>query len=172
MHKKTYLNQVCVSTPHVTNTLFIIHFSISAIRFYNIHFYDAGNAVWVPRRQRTSESDFLAWEGSRHPRSDHQMLRALLAGGDDPPGPSCVFNIQGPLEAVMRRCLDILFATALAMVDLVRLAVIKRFNDKFVTMALAVPSDGSLRPPSLQEAVFVGRTVWQSVSPLFGRQHQ
>ena len=62
------------------------------------------------------------------------------------------------------------FATALAMLDKVHLLVIKRFNDKFLSFALAVPSDGSLRGPSLQEILSADRAVWQAVHALI-RDH-
>ena len=54
----------------------------------------------------------------------------------------------------------------LAMLDKVHLLVIKRFNDKFLSFALAVPSDGSLRGPSLQEILSADRAVWQAVHAL------
>ena len=50
------------------------------------------------------------------------------------------------------------------MLDLVHLATIKRFNDKFVTVALQVPTDNSLRPPTLHETVQADRAVWIAVS--------
>ena len=64
-----------------------------------------------------------------------------------------MFN--GPSESVLRRCLD-LFATALAalaMLDMVHLATIKRFSEKFITLALQIPSDSTLRPSTLHETV-------------------
>ena len=77
--------------------------------------------------------------------------------------------MEGPLEAVLRRCLDI-FAIALSMLDWAHLSTIKRFNDKFVTMALQVPSAASLRPPTLHEAVQADRAVWVFVSQLVREQ--
>ena len=56
------------------------------------------------------------------------------------------------------------------MLDKVHLLVIKRFNDKFLSFALAVPSDGSLRGPSLQEILSADRAVWQAVHALI-RDH-
>ena len=49
---------------------------------------------------------------------------------------------------------------------LVHLATIKRFNDKFITLALQVSSDTSLRPPTLHETVQADRTVWIAVATL------
>ena len=56
------------------------------------------------------------------------------------------------------------------MLDKVHLLVIKRFNDKFLSFALAVPSDSSLRGPSLQEILSADRAVWQAVHALI-RDH-
>ena len=127
--------------------------------------HEAGQSVWVPWRQRTSESDFLQWEESRRPRSDRQMLRSLLDMPNEVDGPTYNFRLDGPSESVLRRCLD-LFATALALVDLVHLATIKRFNDKFFTLATTPPSDTTLRAPVLQEVVHADRAVWMAVSAL------
>ena len=71
--------------------------------------------------------------------------------------------------AERRRCLD-LFATALALLDLVHLATIKRFNDKFFTLATTPPSDTTLRAPVLQEVVHADRAVWMTVSALIRDQ--
>jgi len=127
--------------------------------------HESGQSVWIPWRQRTSEADFLRWEESRRPRSDRQMLRSLLDLPDEAAGPTFGFSINGPSESVLRRCLD-LFATALALLDLVHLATIKRFNDKFFTMATTPPSDTTLRAPVLQEVVHADRAIWMTVSAL------
>ena len=127
--------------------------------------HEAGQSVWVAWRHRTSESDFLQWEESRRPRSDRQMLRSLLDMPNQVEGPTFNFRLDGPSESVLRRCLD-LFATALALLDLVHLATIKRFNDKFFTLATTPPSDTSLRAPVLQEVVHADRAVWMTVSAL------
>ena len=63
-------------------------------------------------------------------------------------------------------CIDI-FVTALSMLDLVHLSTIKRFNEKFVTMALQVPSSWSLHPPTLHETVQADRSVWVRVAQRF-----
>ncbi|CAE7889740.1 slc47a1, partial [Symbiodinium necroappetens] len=127
--------------------------------------HESGQSVWIPWRQRTSEADFLHWEESRRPRSDRQMLRSLLDLPDEAAGPTFGFSLNGPSESVLRRCLD-LFAIALALLDLVHLATIKRFNDKFFTMATTPPSDTTLRAPVLQEVVHADRAVWMTVSAL------
>ena len=77
--------------------------------------------------------------------------------------------MQGPPDPVLRRSLS-LFATALAMLDFVHLATIKKFNDRFLHLALTPPMDSSLRGPSLQEIVLADRSVWASVSELI-RDH-
>ena len=56
------------------------------------------------------------------------------------------------------------------MLDKVHLLVIKRFNDRLLSFALAVPSDGSLRGPSLQEILAADRAVWQAIHSLL-RDH-
>ena len=74
-------------------------------------------------------------------------------------------NMQGPAEPVVRRALH-LFATALAMLDLVHLATIKKFNQRFLDLALHPPIDPTLRPPSLQEILQADRAVWASIFEL------
>ena len=75
---------------------------------------------------------------------------------------------SGPIEPTVRKALSV-HATALSMLEKVHLLVIKRFNDKFLSFALSVPSDPSLRGPSLQEILAADRTVWQSVHALTKR---
>ena len=134
---------------------------LSLIRQHHL----SGQSVWLPWRQRTSEYDHLQWKESRRPRSDRQMLRSLLDMPDEVSAPTFSFNVNGPSEAVLRRCLD-LFAISLAMLNLVHLATIKRFNDKFITLALQVPTDNTLHPPALHETVQADRAVWIAVSRL------
>ena len=85
------------------------------------------------------------------------------------PGPTAFVPQSGPVEPTVRKALSV-FAAALAMLDKVHLLVIKRFNDKFLSFALAVPSDSSLRGPSLQEILSADRAVWQAVHALI-RDH-
>ncbi|CAE7783973.1 TATDN2 [Symbiodinium microadriaticum] len=74
---------------------------------------------------------------------DLAALPAFLSSiSDDLTCPRCICHVKGPLEAVLRRCLDI-FAIALSMLDWVHLSTIKRFNDKFVTMALQDTANAS-----------------------------
>eukprot|EP00439_Symbiodinium_sp_Y106_P016096 s8554_g2.t1 len=76
----------------------------------------------------------------------------------EPPAPSVNVNMQGPVEPVVRRALH-LFATALAMLDLVHLATIKKFSERFLDLALHPPIDSTLRPPSLQEILQADRAA-------------
>ena len=52
------------------------------------------------------------------------------------------------------------------MLQIVYVLVIRRFNDRFLHHALAVPSDATLRGPSLQEILPADRSVWQAVNAL------
>ena len=131
--------------------------------------HDSQQPLWIPWRQRTSESDATRWEEARRPRNDRQLLRSLLDADAEPSSASVSLNMQGPLDPVLRRSLS-LFATALAMLDLVHLATIKKFNDRFLHLSLTPPMDPSLRGPSLQEIVLADRSVWVSISELI-RDH-
>ena len=51
------------------------------------------------------------------------------------------------------------------MLQIVHLLVVRRFNE-FLHHALSVPSDPSLRGPSLQEILAADRSVWQAVHAL------
>ena len=53
-----------------------------------------------------------------------------------------------------------------ALVQDVNLLVMKRFNDKFLSLPLSRPLDGSLRSPNLQEILAADRTVWAAVTTL------
>ena len=81
------------------------------------------------------------------------------------PSPTAFIPSGGLAEPTVRRALSV-FATALAMLQIVHLLVIRRFNDKFLHHALSVPSDASLRGPSLQEILAADRSVWQAVHSL------
>ena len=131
--------------------------------------HESQQSLWVPWRLRTSESDATRWEEARRPRNDRQLLRSLLDADAEPASASICLNMQGPPDPVLRRSLS-LFATALAMLDYVHLATVKKFNDRFLHLALTPPMDSSLRGPSLQEIVLADRSVWASVSELI-RDH-
>ena len=129
------------------------------------HLHDSACSPWLPWRQRASEADRAAWSESRRPRSDGQLLRALLSDEFEAPAPTSAAGLNGPLESVLRRNLS-LFATALAMTKITHLITIKRFTEKFISTALAVPPDPSLRPPTLNEILAADRAVWISVHEL------
>ena len=63
-----------------------------------------------------------------------------------------------------------MLATALAMLEVVHLLVIKRFNDRFLSFALAQALDSTLRAPLLAEILAADRSVWESVWALM-RDH-
>ena len=114
---------------------------LSAIK----HAHASGDSVWIPWRLRATESDALSWQDSRRPRTDRQLLRHFLESEEDLPGPTAFIPSARP--ATVRRALSV-FATALSMLHIVHLLVVRRFNDKFLHHALSVPSDPSLRGPS------------------------
>ena len=131
---------------------------------------DSGLTCWVPWRHRSSEADALHWLETRRPRSDGQLLRALLADQDPvESSPSAQVNMNAPMEPTVRKALSML-ATALAMLGDVHLLVIKRFNDRFLSLALSRPADTSLRSPTLPEVLAADKAVWSSVTALM-RDH-
>ena len=132
------------------------------------HTFSSGASPWLPWRSRCTEADAISWHDSRA-RSDRQLLRTLLEAEEEAPGPTAFVPQSGPIEPTVRKALSV-FATALAMLDKVHLLVIKRFNDKFLSFALAAPSDSSLRGPSLQEILAADRSVWQAIHSLI-RDH-
>ncbi|CAE7613679.1 unnamed protein product [Symbiodinium sp. CCMP2592] len=126
---------------------------------------DSAASLWVPWRLRTCLADAARWEETRKPRNDRSFIRQLLDDVPEPPGPTVPVNMQGHPEPVLRRALSLL-ATALAMLDLVHLATIKQFHEKFLSLALAAPLDQALRSPTLQEILHADRAVWSSVYEL------
>ena len=62
------------------------------------HLHDSSCSPWLPWRQRASEADRAAWSESRRPRSDGQLLRALLADESEAPGPTSAAGLNGPLS--------------------------------------------------------------------------
>ena len=131
---------------------------------------DSGLTCWVPWRHRSSEADALHWLETRRPRSDGQLLRALLADQDPvESSPAAQVNMNAPMEPTVRKALSML-ATALAMLGDVHLLVIKRFNDRFLSLALSRPADTSLRSPTLPEVLAADKAVWSSVTALM-RDH-
>ena len=110
---------------------------------------DDKGLLWVPWRLRSSEADALRWQESRRPRTDKQLL-SLLLSDDDSSGPSAVVSLSGPAEPTLRRMLCIL-AVALALLGEAHLLAVRRFNERFLSYALAQHQDPALRGPTLQE---------------------
>ena len=63
-----------------------------------------------------------------------------------------------------------MFATALGLLQIVHPLTAKRFNERFLQHALAIPSDPSLRGPTLQEILSADRAAWQAIHSL-SRDH-
>ena len=133
------------------------------------HAFATGASPWLPWRSRCTEADAISWHDARRPRTDRQLLRIFLEAEEESPGPTAFVPNSGPIEPTVRKALSV-HATALSMLEKVHLLVIKRFNDKFLSFALSVPSDPSLRGPSLQEILAADRAVWQSVHALMRDQ--
>eukprot|EP00439_Symbiodinium_sp_Y106_P086279 s140_g32.t1 len=127
---------------------------------------DSSSSLWTPWRLRTCVADAARWEESRKTRNDRHFLRQLLDSEADPPALSVSVNMHGPAEPVLRRALN-LFATVLSMLDFVHLATIKKFNERFLDLALTPPIDTNLRPPSKQEILQADRAVWASIFELY-----
>ena len=123
------------------------------------HAFATGASPWLPWRSRCTEADAISWHDARRPRTDRQLLRIFLEAEEESLGPTAFVPNSGPIEPTVRKALSV-HATALSMLEKVHLLVIKRFNDKFLSFALSVPSDPSLRGPSLQEILAADRTVW------------
>ena len=87
----------------------------------------SGTTLWVPWRHRSTEADALAYQDMRRPRFDRQLLCQFLEAEDEPIGPTAIVSFSGPAEPTVRKALSI-FATALAMLGLVHLLTIKKFN--------------------------------------------
>ena len=124
---------------------------------------DSKVSLWVPWRHRTSAQDVISFNEARRPRTDTQLLRSVLQGEPDPA--SALASTSGPTDVTVRRHLAIL-ATAIALLQDVHLLVMKRFNDKFLSLPLSRPIDPSLRAPNLQEILAADRTVWAAVTTM------
>ena len=73
-------------------------------------------------------------------RAGPALLRALVDGDPELPGPSAFVNMFAPVEPTLRRHLGLL-ATVLAMLGEVLLLVSKPCNERFMSFALVAPSD-------------------------------
>ncbi len=101
---------------------------------------------WIPWKSRVSEQVQAQFNESRPPA----LLRSIrrLEDCETIDQPCNYIPTSGPGESHVIK-FEHLFAIALAMVDAAHLLTLKRFNHKFQQLALAVPRDSALRPPSL-----------------------
>ena len=116
---------------------------------------------WIPWKSRVSEQVQAQFNESRPPA----LLRPIrrLEDCETIDQPCNYIPTSGPGESHVIK-FEHLFAIALAMVDAAHLLTLKRFNHKFQQLALAVPRDSALRPPSLQEVLDADRAIWASMS--------
>ena len=107
----------------------------------------SGTTLWVPWRYRSTEAGALAYQDMRRPRSDRQCLFLRSGRAHRPQGAldlcHCPRNARPGSSAHF-----------------------KKFNDKFLQSALAIPSDASLRGPTLQEILAADKSVWQAIHAL------
>ena len=139
-------------SPDVTPSLHFLQHLRSSL--------DDKGLLWVPWRLCSSEADALHWQESRRPRTDKQLLSLLLPDDDS----SCaVVSLSGPAEPTLRRMLSIL-AVALAMLGDAHLLAVRRFNERFLSYALAQHQDLTLRGPTLQEILSADKAIWTTLS--------
>ena len=119
---------------------------------------DAGKFSWIPWRLRSSASDEEQFLERRRPRTDAKLLTRLLQEGQ--PEEECIASIpqSGPVEPIVRRFWDLLMY-AIALNDGAHLLHLRKAAEKFLSIALATPSDRNMRPPSLQEIVEADRAL-------------
>ncbi|CAE7378217.1 unnamed protein product, partial [Symbiodinium necroappetens] len=126
---------------------------------------DAGRFSWIPWRLRSSASDEEQFLERRRPRTDAKLLTRLLQEGQ--PEEECVASVpqSGPVEPIVRRFWDLLIY-AIALNDGAHLLHLRKAAKKFLSIALATPSDRNMRPPSLQEIVEADRALWIGVASI------
>ncbi|CAE7908147.1 unnamed protein product, partial [Symbiodinium necroappetens] len=126
---------------------------------------DAGRFSWIPWRLRSSASDEEQFLERRRPRTDAKLLTRLLQEGQ--PEEECIASIpqSGPVEPIVRRFWDLLMY-AIALNDGAHLLHLRKAAEKFLSIALATPSDRNMRPPSLQEIVEADRALWLGVASI------
>ncbi|CAE7514004.1 unnamed protein product, partial [Symbiodinium necroappetens] len=126
---------------------------------------DAGRFSWIPWRLRSSASDEEQFLERRRPRTDAKLLTRLLREGQ--PEEECIASIpqSGPVEPIVRRFWDLLMY-AIALNDGAHLLHLRKAAEKFLSIALATPSDRNMRPPSLQEIVEADRALWLGVASI------
>ncbi|CAE7031915.1 unnamed protein product, partial [Symbiodinium sp. KB8] len=126
---------------------------------------EAKKFSWVPWRLRSSASDEEQFLERRRPRTDAKLLTRLLQEGQ--PEEECIASVpqSGPVEPIVRRFWDILMY-AIALNDGAHLLHLRKAAEKFLSLALATPSDRNMRPPSLQEIVEADRALWLGVATI------
>ena len=126
---------------------------------------DAGRFSWIPWRLRSSASDEEQFLERRRPRTDAKLLTRLLQEGQ--PEEECIASIpqSGPVEPIVLRFWDLLMY-AIALNDGAHLLHLRKAAEKFLSIALATPSDRNMRPPSLQEIVEADRALWIGVASI------
>ncbi|OLP79315.1 hypothetical protein AK812_SmicGene40408 [Symbiodinium microadriaticum] len=126
---------------------------------------EAKKFSWVPWRLRSSASDEEQFLERRRPRTDAKLLTRLLQEGQ--PEEECIASVpqSGPVEPIVRRFWDLLMY-AIALNDRAHLLHLRKAAEKFISIALATPSDRNMRPPSLQEIVEADRALWLGVATI------
>ncbi|CAE7824561.1 unnamed protein product, partial [Symbiodinium sp. KB8] len=126
---------------------------------------EAGKFSWIPWRLRSSASDEEQFLERRRPRTDAKLLTRLLQEGQ--PEEECIASVpqSGPVEPIVRRFWDLLMY-AIALNDGAHLLHLRKAAEKFISIALATPSDRNMRPPSLQEIVEADRALWLGVATI------
>ncbi|CAE7311333.1 unnamed protein product [Symbiodinium sp. CCMP2456] len=126
---------------------------------------------WIPWRLRSSafaEERFL----EQHcPRTDAKLLTRLLQEGQ--PEEVCTASVPhfGPAETLARWFWDLVIY-AIAPHDAAHLLHLGKAAAKFLSIALATPSDRGMRPPSLQEIAEADRALWVGVASIQSERGQ
>ena len=109
-------------------------------------------------KSRTSELDEQMFLEHRRPRNDRQLLRSLLADGEEAlmDHPEADVNHQAPIEVVVASFNTSWQSHSPCWGQLTSWCS-KRFNQKFLELAVMKPRDNHLRPPSLTEILDADR---------------
>lgn len=118
---------------------------------------------WIPWRLRSSALDEVNFLWQRHHRTDVKLLTRLLQEGH--PAEECIASVpqSGPVELIVRQSWDPL-RYAIALYDGAYLPHLWKTAEKFLSIALAVPSARNMRPPSVQEIAEADRALWVDVA--------
>ncbi|CAE7230498.1 unnamed protein product, partial [Symbiodinium sp. CCMP2456] len=104
---------------------------------------DSKRFNWIPWRLCSSAFDEERFLEQRRPRTDTILLTRLLQEG--PPEDGCTASVP---------------QYAIALHYAAHLLHLRKAAEKFLSIALAIPSDRSIRPPSLQEIADADRALW------------